>query len=185
MSSAARKATLKSYRLEVLRPTLLRYDRAAFAKAAMRNLPPFNRSFAALCIFPTPLDPDMLAGEPGPSFWSHYRLWAVARMTGKWPLSVLGGKDHPGLLRRCRACGRRGVSVRHALCACPEFDRERRELFPGEPTPDLLLQLLFGDTRCSRTRIQHVVFAGRAIRRCAPSSFSSSSSSSSSSAASG
>ncbi|CAK0840450.1 unnamed protein product [Prorocentrum cordatum] len=165
VSSAARKAILKSYRLEVLRPSLLRYDRAAYAKAAMPILAPFNRSFAALCTFPSPLDLDLLAGEPGPSFWSHYRLWAVARMTGKWPLSVMGGEEHPMHLRRCRACGSHRVSVRHALSACPVLDRERRELFPGDPAPDLLLQLLFGDTTCSITRIQHVGFAGRAIRR--------------------
>eukprot|EP00959_Pyramimonas_sp_CCMP1952_P190480 3983730-Pyramimonas_sp.AAC.1 len=75
----------------------------------MQVLAPFNSSFAACCSFPSPLDPAILATEPGPAFWLHYRLWAVARMSGRWPLSVSGGREHPASLRRCRACGRRGT----------------------------------------------------------------------------
>ena len=182
MSSAVRKDTLKSYRLEVLRPTLLRYDRAAVAKAAMQALPPYNRSFAALCTFPSPLDPGMLAGEPGPSFWSHYRLWAVVRMTGKWPLSVLGGegKEHPKFLRRCRACGRREVSVRHALGACRVFDRERQELFPRQ----ICCSSFCSETPGAPARVYSTCFLQVGPFVCASSSFSSASSSSSSSSSS-
>ncbi|CAK0864133.1 unnamed protein product, partial [Prorocentrum cordatum] len=89
LDPARRKVLLREYRRFALRPALLRYDQQAFAAGASRVLPSLNRSFAALCPGPALPDEGMLTWEPGPSFWRYYRLWAVARMTGAWPLPVL------------------------------------------------------------------------------------------------
>ncbi|CAK0875342.1 unnamed protein product [Prorocentrum cordatum] len=98
LDPARRKVLLREYRRFALRPALLRYDQQAFAAGASRVLPSLNRSFAALCPGPALPDEGMLTWEPGPSFWRYYRLWAVARMTGAWPLPVLG----PGIAGSAR-----------------------------------------------------------------------------------
>ncbi|CAK0833195.1 unnamed protein product [Prorocentrum cordatum] len=61
-----------------------------------------------------------------------------------------------------RACGRRNASLRHALVSCPFYASDRRDLFPGDVPPDLILQLLFGDHTSPSSFIEHISFVGKA-----------------------
>ncbi|CAK0877688.1 unnamed protein product [Prorocentrum cordatum] len=147
---ARRRALLEWYRWQVVRPALLEYDRQAFRKAASCVLPALRRSFAELCPGPSLPDWNLLGWESSPNFWKHYRLWAVIRMTGCWPLAVLGQGGLPATLSRCGACGASNVAVDHPLVACQATVQHRALLARDGPpmqgaAPEFALQVLFSE----------------------------------------
>ena len=162
---AARKDVLRRYRLEVVTPALREYDRPSMEAAVHRVIPTFGmpfEDFMPMGIWSRPPEPDADFGGN-----LHYRLWAVCRLTGRWPLPVIGGEDAPALLQRCAACHSPEVAVTHAFTACAHTSALRRTLWSarGQPEPvsnQALLLALFGpehNTPC-------VQFVGRALLRC-------------------
>ena len=138
----------------------------------MTFFPALRRSFADLCPGPALPDPLLLAWEEAPRFWRHYRVWAVARMTGCWPHPVFGQDSLPFTLPRCRACAATNVTIYHALIACPGTDGFRSLLTPGglcigQVSPELALQVLFAEGIAPQARAAHVAYVGKAITQAA------------------
>ena len=74
--------------------------------------------FLCFCGGPQRIPLNMLACDFGPGMWRLYRIWAVARMTGCWPLPVLGGGVLPLLLPECAHCKEKLVDIAHRLYEC-------------------------------------------------------------------
>ncbi|CAK0864232.1 unnamed protein product, partial [Prorocentrum cordatum] len=135
-SPASRRSLLRRYRQEVALPALRAYDQPSVDAAADRPLPCLGLPFRSLM-------PAMQRGTQQYMFEDHggnlyFRLWAVCRVTGRWPLPVLGGEDAPLVLPRCGACPSTEVDVSHALLACGHTSASRRQLWTsidgGAPT---------------------------------------------------
>ena len=161
-----RKAVLRRYRWEVVRPAMLEYDRSAYNAAAERVIPGLGTSWRTL--HPTlraPTSSELMA-ESAHSL--HYRLWAVCRLTGRWPLQVLGGGEAPELPDRCQACGSVDVPLLHAFGACPGTTGLRGELRSGMGVPHVAtahptVDALFGQGHT----VEDIRFVGRAVLACA------------------
>ena len=163
-SAAARKAVLRRYRREVVRPALREYDHKAFASSADRFIPALGTTFREL--------------QPGAHLHSRaelvmeiapllYRLWAVCRFTGCWPLQAVGGEDMPRELVKCDACGGAQVPVSHAFCACEGTLALFRALqadavVPSRESEMQMVMALFGPKRGAA----YVRYVGRALLRC-------------------
>ncbi|CAK0909666.1 unnamed protein product, partial [Prorocentrum cordatum] len=80
---------LTSCKFYVVRPALLQLDQLAFQQAAAASLPVFCLPFSAWLSGPPGLQWNLLDLELGPGSWLQFRLWAVVRMTGCWPLQDL------------------------------------------------------------------------------------------------
>ena len=78
---------------------------------------------------------DLLRFDSGPAARSKYRLWALVRMSGKWPLPVYGGDELPLVLGVCPACGEKNVTVTHTLCDCAGVEVARRSLHAAVSCP--------------------------------------------------
>ena len=119
-SSSLRKDLLRRYRLEIVRPILLEYDRAAGEQARGKLLPGFTFSFEDL-------GRSVGLGEvsenirsqtsPGASLW--LRCWAIIGITGAWPLCLFQDSGLPLCLDSCSLCGARYATVLHAFAECP------------------------------------------------------------------
>ena len=160
------------YRWQVVRPALFEYDQQAFRKAASEVFPSLRRSFAELCPGPSLPDWNLLGWEASPYFWKHYRVWAVTRMTGCWPLSVLGQGGLPATLPRCGACGAIDVGVDHPLVACRATAVHQDLLARDGPriqdvAPEMALQVLFCEGLPSRARAAHISYVGTAVMQAA------------------
>ena len=166
-SAEERKKALRHYRWEVVRPVLREYDRAPFVAAAGRPIPTLGLSFGELQPEFRRWTLQELQEECGGI--ANYRMWAVCRMTGRWPLQVLGLGEAPLLLPRCRACGAEAVDVLHALAACGRTAELYLELAAHARAPArrggrMLVEALFGPARAP----EHIRYVGRALRTCAP-----------------
>ena len=164
----ARKLLLRMYRWEVVRPALLQYDRASYLRAASCVIPAFGVPFSHCQPLPARTDSELLCADWGINSWRLYRLWALCRVTGKWPLPVLGQTEMPLLLHKCAACGQVDVDVAHPLLSCHgtqalhanlcrhvgEFCREARVSF---------LTFLFGSNTQAGTRVHHIFYVGKAL----------------------
>ena len=98
----------------------------------------------------------------------YYRLWAICRVTGRWPLPVLGGEDAPLVLPCCGACPSTEVDVSHALLACGHTLASRRQLWAsidgGAPaTRQAAFLALFGPGASADC----IKYVGWALVRCA------------------
>ena len=167
---AARKLALRRYRWEVVRPALRRAETAALEKAASRNLPVFGLPFSAFQPYPERMALDLLAMDMGPSTWRWFRMWAMVRMTGRWPLAVLGGHVNPEHLASCALCGCEGPDISHALLDCRLLEQPRAVLdsqvgrLPWAD-PQCTYTMLFGHRPLPGHRLQHIKFVGLALSR--------------------
>ena len=165
---AARRKLLKAYRLHVVRPALLQHDAAVFYEAAAPVMPALGFSYSAAVPEPQALPWSLLDLDLGPSTWLAYRTWATVRVSGRWPLTVLGGSTLPSVLPSCAACGAEHPVVSHPLCACPGTAHLRRALEQEATMPPLsgaslyLLQL-FRDGPVGPARAAHVRFVHAAV----------------------
>ena len=166
-----RKQVLRKYRMEVVRPVLLKYDQKVYMRAASKLLPaiglPFSRFVPKVERIPlAPWHDDSIVESK-----RIFQLWAVVRCTGKWPLCVLGYWDCPIMLESCRSCGQRLVTICHGLCYCKGTLAMYRRLrgdsqgFPvnREDTPGFLTALFRNDIPEHRHAIQYV---GMALLSC-------------------
>ena len=116
--TCTRKQLLKDFRWGVVRPALRDYDRSAFLKAASHIIPKMGIPFTVLQPEPERVPLELLTHDFCPASWRWYRLWAITRMTGRWPLPVLGYSSLPDTLHSCAACGASDVDVCHAFSSC-------------------------------------------------------------------
>ena len=163
-SAAARKAVLRRYRWEVVRPAMREYDQKAFAAAADNIIPALGTTFRALQPGARLHSGAELAMEVAPLL---YRLWAVCRFTGCWPLQAVGGEDMPRELVKCDACGGAQVPVSHAFCACEGTLALFRALqadavVPSRESEMEVVMALFGPGYGAA----HVQYVGRALLKC-------------------
>ncbi|CAK0830298.1 unnamed protein product [Prorocentrum cordatum] len=140
-----RPSLLRSFQLQVVRLALRARDLAAFQRAACARLPALGMSNAAL-----------------------FRMWAVARMSGAWPLPVLGVPSLPVTLARCAACGALQVDIAYALCGCPgqtmrRAELETRALLPPLSQAGVYMYQLFRDGPPPEQRWHRVLFVARAL----------------------
>jgi len=166
--SAARRKLLKSYRQNVVRPALAQHDLAVFQEAAAPVLPGLGFSYSAAVPVPQALPWSLLDLDLGLVTWRAYRIWATVRVSGRWPLAVLGGSTLPLSLPRCAACGTEHPVVSHPLCACPGTAHLRHDLALEATMPPLrgdhffLLQL-FREGPVGPARAAHIRFVHAAV----------------------
>jgi hypothetical protein len=166
LDKGIRKALLRDYKWLVVRPVLLHYDREAFLAASAEALPAFGISFGTFVPRPTRVSIDLLRFDHGPGCWRWYRLWALCRMTGRWPRPVFGDRDMPIRLDVCGACGARDITVVHGLCWCPALSSARevarvRGLLPPPWNEQGFLLGLFREGPPPELRSVHIEFVGR------------------------
>jgi len=165
---AARRLLLSSYKFYVVRPAMLKLDLPAFQKAAAASLPVFCLPFSSWLSGPPGLQWNLLDLALGPGSWLQFRLWAVVRMSGCWPLQVLGAPLCVPTLPRCGGCGARDVDVWHALFSCPATAALRSSLWsrlplPPPSCPAQVSQFLFHQSRPPTERREHVHFVAASL----------------------
>ena len=170
----ARKDLLRRYRMDVVRPILLQRDRIRFASSAQADLPCIMTSFARLQPLAAMPDQGLLGWEFDRRTWRHYRCWAVVRISGRWPLAVLGASDCPQSLEFCRLCGTPDVDVCHALCECRGtsslYDQLRvKGACPDRDRAPACTEYIFGMQQERTEFLARVTFTGSAIAACATS----------------
>lgn len=166
--SATRKAVLRRYRWEVVRPILYQYDQAAYAQAATKTIVALGWTFARLQPRPSKLPVDLLRLDTHPSAWRWFKMWAQVRLTGAWPIPTLGGESFPIYIAECPACGSRCITVRHPLCECPGTLVLYRQLcsavsMPHRQQTSLFMYALFAHDPPVSERAQHVRYVGLAL----------------------
>ena len=115
----------------------MKYDRNAYLATARADLPALGASFADFVPEPRRPHIDMLRVATSSGVWTRFRLWALVRMSGCWPLPTYGGQELPRVLPCCQLCGATQILVDHALCDCPSFQDARvsLQLSTGIPSP--------------------------------------------------
>ena len=100
---------------------------------------------------------------------TRYRLWALVRKSGCWPLPVFGGDSLPPVLDACPVCGELQGSVAHALCDCIAVAGARRRLCHAATAPpptvsrNQFIFELFRDAANLETRVAHIDFVATAV----------------------
>ena len=119
----ARKKVLVNYRRTWVRPALVDACRARYEKAASALSLYAGLSFLDLQPFEAALSFDLLDIDLGSKTWSFFRMWAVARLTGCWPLRSVHGFTTAATLPSCPLCGELFIALTHCLCLCPGTER--------------------------------------------------------------
>ena len=168
LDGAIRKNLLKLYKLRVLMPALQARDDAAFRKAASKFLVGLGFVFFSLGSERRLYDWSHLLPVLQNWEWKLARLWAFARLTGLWPLSVLSESEPVETLDRCPYCGQRDIWIRHALCDCPGtaalFVQSGLALHASRNADaDLLLHILFHSAIQASVDAARVRYVGRAL----------------------
>jgi hypothetical protein len=165
----ARKLVLSEYKWVVVRPILLEYDRLAYHRTVLKELPVFGVPFTSLVPVPRRPSMDLLMLDDGPSTWSRFRLWALVRMSGCWPLPIYGGESLPEYVDSCLMCGTSQVSVGHMLCDCVMVAGDRSHLcgvagiaLPCVSKRQFVLEL-FKDDATPHARSAHIRFVAAAV----------------------
>ena len=163
-----RKHVLRRYRWEVVHPALQAYDRECYLRAASRVIVAFGVPFTHFQPLPSQTPSGLLCCDWGSSSWRLYRLWAVCRMTGRWPLPVLGQTELPESLQVCAACGQINISVTHPLLVCPGTLVLHQTLTAAvgslyRDSQVAFLTAVFGHNAPPANRYQHILYVGKAI----------------------
>ena len=159
-----RKQVVRRYRLEFVHPVIVEYDRIAFQSEASYNFDSFGWCFKDVQSCPGPFPGDLFAEDAAPVLLRWFRLWAVVRISGKWPLHVLGAPAAVPSLDYCHECGTPDIGVDHPLCACPAAtaDISAGGATPSEGEQNFLLAL-FDDVPQWGEMSQHIRFVGKRI----------------------
>lgn len=167
----ARKSLTRFYRQSVVRPILQAWGSKAFAMSADKWIPCFGLNVCSFLHFPEQFDQELLMMDPCAVRLLCFRVWALARITGKWPMTVCGGEELLDTLPICRCCGAPNISVVHALCSCLHTegffgDFAERCVIPDRRHTVPLLSALFGDGAPALQRERHISYVGRSILLC-------------------
>ena len=164
-----RKNVLQRYRWDVVRPCLIETDAARYHKVACNIVQPLGLPFAAFINFPQRLCQQWLSWQPSPGGWIQLRAWALVRITGKWPYTLLGD-DLTASISHCRLCGTLGVVVMHVLVQCPIAHMEllpcltQLGIAPHQQNqPLVVLPFLFGVCEDSTLQWEVIKSVGRVV----------------------
>ena len=113
-----RRALLKQYKWDFVRPILAAADEYDYQKAAQKVIAPFQLPFADFVPSLQKFELDFISAPGGPLMRVWFRSWALVRMFGCWPLTLYGSDDLPAFIPECKACGECNVDVIHPLCTC-------------------------------------------------------------------
>ena len=172
-SNVERKKAVKNYRDAVIRPALLDYDRRAYGTAASKVFPAFGVPFAQF-------QPKHYACAWGVSLLTStvhakiFRAWSVARISGKWPLTVLGEKHTSVTLEFCPFCGQPDVTITHTLLQCNQVPGDfRKRLVESVPSLDIqdpvgFLNTLFATSSPLDARLAHIQYTGGLLLAAMP-----------------
>jgi hypothetical protein len=165
---AVRKALLRRYRWEVVRPRLLAMDLAEYYDACAKPVPTLGIPFAVLEPNPGKLSVDLLRMNGAHGAWRWYRAWAMIRVSGRWPAPVWGCRDFPMVLDGCPFCGCTNVNVLHPLLECGGFEAEYAVLksrwgLPSRLRTDDVVFALFGHTSDISRVLDVVRFVGTTV----------------------
>ena len=111
-----KRALLRRYKLEFVRPFLLQYDDLAFRQAAAAPLNGLGFPFLSV-LTPSPFAMNLVSGLwLGNETWKWYSCWCLARSCGKWPLAF----DTVSLTSCPRCQDSQDITVRHVLATCSQ-----------------------------------------------------------------
>ena len=166
--NAVRKNLLKLYKTNTLMPIMKARDDTDFQKAASKFLVGLGLDFFALGCQRRLCNWAHLLPVLRSSEWKLAKVWAFARLTGTWPLSLLSESQPLEKLECCPFCNQGDVLIRHALCECSGtaalFVQTGLALHGTRRVDgDLLLQMLFHSTADSHIDAARIRYVGRAL----------------------
>ena len=134
-----RKDILQTYRHQVVLPAIAEYDKVALEASAHSEWP-----ITCWCAS-SDLPRELLSACWEKEHWQKYRVWMLARVTGRRPLPLFGMELFPFKLGQCPACNWQDAGVEHVLCFCPTTRGLRESFLHSERCWDISLAHLFGD----------------------------------------
>ena len=161
-----RKKILRKYRVQVVRPILLEYDRRNLVACTSVPLAGCGSSLSDLGYYTLKLDWELFDIESPRAAWFEFRAWSLTRVTARWPLPLLGLRDMP-LNITCPGCGAQNATILHLLCRCAVVEGAYANLAaeipacPRRTDERLFLQLLYGEPEAWR---QSQKFVGSCFR---------------------
>ena len=166
--NAVRKNLLKLYKTNTLMPIMKARDDTDFQKAASKFLVGLGLDFFALGCQRRLCNWAHLLPVLRSSEWKLAKVWAFARLTGTWPLSLLSESQPLEKLECCPFCNQGDDLIRHALCECSGtaalFVQTGLALHGTRRVDgDLLLQMLFHSTADSHIDAARIRYVGRAL----------------------
>ena len=111
-----RKKVLRRFQLNVVRPSILAIDQAAFRNDALKCLPGLRTTYAALGWFSHRLLQELISSELP---WKWVRVWFLVKLTGMWPVGLYSVESAVSHLGACSWCGEEQILVCHVLGECP------------------------------------------------------------------
>ena len=119
-----RKYTARRFRHKVVYPALSQYDQEAYLKAERTSgwpYPNFQRRHDTF-------DDALLLAPWSPAQWTANRVWQLTRVSGRFPLPLLGLEIFPTTLETCPLCSRDNVNLQHILNDCAGSGALRKNL---------------------------------------------------------
>jgi len=135
---------LQSFRRQILLPALDIYDLQAYQLAASKSTWPF----AYFQGQPMRFDHDILLADWPSLDTFQYKVWTIAKSTGRLPLSSFGFPHAVLEMDTCPLCGYPGAGLAHILSSCSGTLHIRRSFFPASRGWDDLQVLLFRGPHC-------------------------------------
>ena len=145
-----RKNLVRRFKWDVVRPLFLVIDRQHFQEQLQKAMGCFTVPFSVLSPSSFLFRTEMLAHAGGPATWTHFRVWTLARMTGKWPRLGESAVEFDHSRAWCPHCGISDVDLAHALAECDEVPVSYDHVFgsarrPPRQNSEEVLIFLFGD----------------------------------------
>ena len=166
---ALRKQILQTYRRNTVKPLLQEYDRMHLVSCTHEYIPAFGFSLFELDFYVVPLQWELFDSCSVKEAWFNYRAWSIVRISGRWPLPLLGISELPRHIT-CPACNLPEASVFHMLGRCPSSREPLQRLLQHIPVtastverPCEFLRALFGDPTTWRASQEFVGSCLRAV----------------------
>jgi hypothetical protein len=164
----ARRLLLRRYRAVVVLPSLRERDQQLYLSSASNLVAPFQWCRSTLLPEPEPAASTLLDLDLGCNTWRFYRVWAIVRISGGWPLCCYTGSGALQALEFCPLCWAPAPTVLHCLCACPvtaSLHRNASLLHSFRPRADstALTAFLFGPCDDASLRSAQIGYVGGCI----------------------
>ena len=109
-----RKNIARRFRYKVVYPALAQYDQDVYLKAEQTSGWPYPNFQRRHDMFPQKL----LLADWSPAQWAAHKVWQLVRVSGRFPLPLLGIELFPLTLDACPLCHQDHASLQHVLCEC-------------------------------------------------------------------
>ena len=168
-----RHRLLTQYRHHKVRPALTHRELLWFHQTAKKIIPAFSVAFEVFQGAPQKIPIDLLSWDFSSSWWLWYRAWALVRISGRWPRTILGLDEMPTHITYCTMCQQEQVDVSHALCYCPsslplltQLQSQVAGIIAVQGNIQALSMFLFGPQGDKETLVRCIAYVGRVICRC-------------------